>query len=139
MEKKCLDIQTVYPKSRIFISLLLHTKLPHLNRSVKEFNDMILEMVHKNKRLNIIDNFALLSDSNGCYDDNYCRFDKVTHQTYRADVGRKGLRIFSSSIKRCVSAKSGNQTRERFSATGGNYRAAAGRPRRSDGSSLPTS
>ena len=32
-----------------------------------------------------------------------------------------------------------NQTRERFSATGGNNRAAAGRPRRSDGGSLPTS
>ena len=80
LEKKCLDIQTVYPKSRIFISLLLPTKLPHLNRSVKEFNDMILEMVHKNKRLNIIDKFALLSDSNGCLDDNYGRFDKVTHQ-----------------------------------------------------------
>ena len=97
---------------------------------------MILEMVHKNKRLNIIDNFALLSDSNGCLD------DKVTHRPYRADVlhvGRKGLRIFSSSIKRYVSAKSGNQTRERFSATGGNYRAAAGTPRRSDGGSLPTS
>ena len=100
---------------------------------------MILEMVHKNKRLNIIDNFAILSDSNGCLDDNYGRFDKVTHQPYRADVlhvGRKRLHIFSYSIKRCVS---GNQTREWFSATGGSYRAAAGRPRRSDGGSLPTS
>ena len=65
---------------------------------------MILEIVHKDKRLNIIDNFALLSDSNGCLDDNYGRFDKETHQPYRADVlhvGIKGLRIFSSSIKRC--------------------------------------
>ena len=56
------------------------------DRSVKEFNDMILEMVHKNKRLNIIDNFAILSDSYGCLDVNYGRFDKVTHQPYRADV-----------------------------------------------------
>ena len=43
-------------------------------------------MVHKNKKLNIIDKLALLFDSYGCLDDNYSRFYKVTHQPYRADV-----------------------------------------------------
>ena len=43
-------------------------------------------------------------------------------------LGRHGLTIFSNTIKDCVCAKTGNQSKSRFSASRGNYSAAAARP-----------
>ena len=128
LERKCQAIHAVYPKTHIFVSLLLPTKVDYLNRRVREFNDLLLEMTYRsNNKVKIIDSYGLLTNSNGCLDEKFGRFLKETHEPNRSDVlhvGRKGLSILSTSIKKCVCAKNDNQSRTRFSASRGNYSAA---------------
>ena len=72
------------------------TKVDYLNRRVREFNGILLEMTYRsNKKVKIIDSYGLLTNSNGCLD------EKETHKPNRSDVlhvGRKGLIIRSTSI-----------------------------------------
>ena len=51
MEKKCKNILEVYPRSRIYLSLLLPTKLDTLNYRIKELNSMLIELSHCYRRV----------------------------------------------------------------------------------------
>ena len=55
LERKCKAVHAVYPKTHIFVSLLLPTKVDYLNRRVREFKDFLLEMTYRsNNKVKII-------------------------------------------------------------------------------------
>jgi len=133
LEQKCRRIKEAYPKTRLFISLLLPTKIPHLNLKVKEFNDLLLEMTYRNKSFKIIDSNSMFLDRYGCLDAELGRFNRGSGRPNSSDfihLGRKGLNVFSTHIKRCIFTKANNQSSERFRASGGAYNAAANRVQR---------
>ena len=88
---------------------------------------MLLKLTHHHKKLNIIDNFSLFTNHDGGLDEKLGRYDRGTSKPLRTDaihLGRKGLGILSASIKRSVMHKTGNQSKTRFSGSGGTYASA---------------
>ena len=106
LESKCKNILNVYPRSRIYLSLLLPTKLDSLNYRVKEFNNILLEIAHTYRNISIIDyNPSLYSDSGGLLKSELGRHDKVSGRPLDSDalhLGKKGIRLFAAGIKSSV-------------------------------------
>ena len=104
IERKCDEIFSVYPKCKIFLSLVLPTKLDLLNRRVREFNNMLLDLAHNYRRINIIETSSV-ADRYGILIDEFGRFDKWAGKCMDHDIlhlGIRGLRIFAKSVKDAV-------------------------------------
>ena len=120
---KCKDILNTHPKSKVFINLMLSTKSKYLNNRVDELNNLILDMAFGSKRLFIIDN-SLLADGNGLLSPENGRFDKVNKKHYTKHLlhlGRKGLKVFCTTIKKSIIRKGNNQNSSRLKGGRGNY------------------
>ena len=101
IERKCDEIFSVYPRCKIFLSLALPTKLDLLNRRVREFNNMLLDLAHNYRRINIIETSSV-ADRYGILIDEFGRFDKRAGKYmdhYILHLGISGLRIFATSVK----------------------------------------
>ena len=112
LESKCRDILEVYPRTKIYLSLLLPTKLPTLNYRVREFNGILHDISHSIKNVNVIDHpLAEFCDANGCLKGELGRYDREANGPLTRDtlhLGKKGLRLMAKTIKSNV-VKSRNQ------------------------------
>ena len=81
IEAKCNEIFFVYPKCKIFLSLALPTKSDLLNRRVREFNSMLLDLAHSYTRIYVIE-ISSVMDRYGILMDEYGRFDKRAGKVY---------------------------------------------------------
>jgi len=126
LESKCKNIADVYPRSKLFVSLLLPTRSEALNRHVRKFNNMILDLTYNFKNIFIIDHAIfgdLLCDEHGRWDtENDCANTRDT-----LHLGKKGIRLFASKIKSSIFERGRSQARSRFSGGGGRYDAAVDR------------
>ena len=128
LEKKCIEYMGAYPRAKIHLSMLLPTRMRHLNERVDGFNRAIMEMSYKHKNIRIIDNSVFgsyLSDAHG-------RWNIQDQRPLVSDclhLGRNGIRIFAMNIKAAVIGKGPSQSRARFNSSQGSYRAAFGRGR----------
>ena len=118
IERKCYEIFSVYPRCKIFLSLALPTKSDLLNRRVREFNNMLLDLAHNYRRINIIETSSV-ADRYGILIDEFGRFDKRPGKYMDNDIlhlGIRGLRIFATSVKDDVvnSRKRNNQGTKKF-------------------------
>ena len=133
LEWKCKNILDVYPRCRLFISLLLPTKLESLNHRVREFNNLLLDFSHSYKNINIIDHSKLLVDQNNCLDENMGRYSKADGGPLTTDtlhLGKKGIRVFAATLKSAVFDLNNRvklNYRSRFDTGQGRYRAAVER------------
>ena len=109
MESKCTNILEVYPRSRIYISLLLPTKLESLNYRVKELNSMLIELAHSYRNISIIDHsWSILCDRSGCLKSELGRHDKSSGLPLDSDslhLGKNGYRILAINIKEGIFGK----------------------------------
>ncbi len=109
VESSCKNIIDVYPKCKIYLSLLLPTKLESLNYRVREFNNILHDVAHSYKNVNVIDHpLAALCDSYGCLKDEFGRYDRVAQAPLTRDtlhLGKNGLRVFARTIKSRVIGK----------------------------------
>jgi hypothetical protein len=109
LNKKCEQILQVYPKSRIYISLLLPTKLESINYRAKELNNMFTEVAHSHRNVSIIDHpRSLLADRSGCLAPKMGRHDKGSGNPLSQDalhLGREGYKVFAKSIKEGIFGK----------------------------------
>ena len=125
-EKKCQDIMQAYPRAKIFVSLLLPTKVIYLNYQVQEFNNLLLGMIYKYKNISVIGQSIFgfkLQNEHGRYD----TAAKCYNDLDVLHLGKTGLRIFASNIKSNVFKRGRSQSRQRHDASGGEYRDAVGR------------
>ena len=117
LENKCKEITKMYPRCRIFLSLLLPTKLTSLNYHVREFNSILHDICHSMKNVNVIDHpLNDLCDSHGCLRGELGRYDRESNGPLTRDtlhLGKKGLRLLAKTIKSNVvksrAARSGQQ------------------------------
>ena len=114
LETKCKNIMEAYPNSKIHLSLALPTKLESLNFRVKELNCVLQDLAYSYKNVSVIQHpFAQLCNSNGSLRDDCGRFDKESGTPLARDalhLGKKGLRLFASSIKTSIVGKFKKQT-----------------------------
>ena len=132
LRKKCDDILSCYPNSKVHISLLFPTKSNYVNSRVNELNNLILDMTYNRKNMFILDN-SYLANERGLLPEKYGRFLNYGSPN-RNDIvhlGREGIRLFCKNIKKCVTYKSNGyaQSRDRFNSSRGNYGDAAARGR----------
>ena len=109
MENKCKNILEVYPRSKIYITLLLPTKLETLNYRVKELNSMLIELSHSYRGISVIDHsWSILCDRAGCLKSELGRHDKSTGLPLDSDslhLGKNGYRILAMNIKQGIFGK----------------------------------
>ena len=134
LQQKCLDILEVYPRSKIYISLLLPTKVRSLNKVISDINNRILDMTYKHRKISVLEH-STLADSNGSLIDDFGRFtDGRPNPQDVIHLGKAGIRILCSNIKKTIiKRKSGNIARPRFNVGSGSYRDALGRGTHHDG------
>ena len=86
--------------------MLLPTKLQTLNYRVREFNNILHDISHSLKNVNVIDHpLAELCNPQGCLRDELGRYDREANGPLTRDqlhLGKKGLRIFAKTIKTSV-------------------------------------
>ena len=109
LESTCRSIVSVYPKSKVYLSLLLPTKLESLNYHVREFNSILHDLSHSIKNVNVIDHpLEQLCNSHGCLKDEFGRYNQEAQGPLSRDtlhLGKKGLRVFARTIKSSVVGK----------------------------------
>ncbi len=106
LKRKCDSIQSNYPKSKLYVNLLLPTKSKLINSRVSEFNNLILDMTFSRQNVFVIDN-SMLAAEDGCLPQKYGRFigsdrpstNDVVH------LGRNGIRVFCMNLKRLFNAR----------------------------------
>ena len=126
LEQKCTDYMNVYLQSKLFISLLLPTKLNSLNHLVQEFNDLLLSFTCKYRNISIIDHSVFgnkLSDINGRYDTR----EGCANKHDFLHLGKSGLRLFAIDIKTAIFGKRSSNSRRRHNAGNGQFNAAVAR------------
>ncbi len=128
LKRKCDKIHSSYPKSRLYINLLLPTKSRLINNRVSEFNNLILDMSFSRPNMFVIDN-SLLASEDGCLLQKFGRYigNDRPNTNDIVHLGRNGIRIFCMNIKRSIMRGGRNQSVERFRGGGGKYRDAARR------------
>ena len=106
LDNKCKEILELYPRSRIYLSLLLPTKLESLNYRAKELNNMLIEISHSNRNVFIIEHLrSLLCNSSGFLKPGMGRFDKGKNVPLDSDslhLGIRGIRILAKTIKEAI-------------------------------------
>ena len=131
LEQKCLDIQKVYPRSKVYISLLLPTKINSLNRTVSEFNNYILDMTYSHRNLYVYEHSIFFNDS-GCLKDKFGRFkDGRPNPLDAIHLGSNGIRLFCYELKRMLIKQSGSYiSKSRFNGGNGKFNDVMKRDRR---------
>ena len=129
LESKIKNINNIYPRTKIFISLLLPSRSVPLNHRIRDFNSMILDMTCRFNTVSVVEHSifgSLLSNEHGrwmpCGD---AEGDYVPKLNDLLHLGKNGLRLFAMSIKNAVVRKQTPQSRERFDAGRGEFRSAA--------------
>ena len=125
-EKKCKNILEVYPRARLYVSLLLPTKITTLNYRVREFNNLLIDMAYWYKNIIVIDHPTFgntLSCNYGRYDtnENCPNFNDALH------LGKKGIRVFVKELKDCVMKRGYNRSHSKFNADRNNQHKNAAR------------
>ena len=109
LNTKCERILELYPRSRVYISLLLPTKLESINYRAKELNNMFVEIAHSHRNVSVIDHpRSVLCDRSGCLKPDMGRYDRESSSPLHQDVlhlGRVGYRVFAKSIKEGIFGK----------------------------------
>ena len=133
LEYKLRNICDTYPRARVYISLLLPTRLASLNYKVRDFNKLIMDMTCRLSRLNIIEHSCLgdvLSNEHGRWKPSgegpnvyVPRFEDCVH------LGKIGIRMLAKNIKQYVIGRSKSQSEARFSGGQGSYNSALVRGR----------
>ena len=107
--QKCREILNVYPQSKVYLSLLLPTKLESLNYIVRDFNSILVDISHSYSNVKIIDHpLSELCDERGCLKPDLGRYDRELGAPLTKDtlhLGKKGLRLFAKSIKTGILGK----------------------------------
>ena len=129
LDYKCKEILELYPRSRIYLSLLLPTKLESLNYRAKELNNMLIEISHSNRNVFIIEHpRSLLCNSSGFLKPGMGRFDKGKNVPLDSDslhLGIRGIRILAKTIKEAILPRNRGMHRYQVQGTPGT-RAAPG-------------
>ena len=112
----------MYPRSKVFISLLLPSRSRSLNHHIAEFNRGILDLTYRIGNVSVIDNSVfgeVLSEEHGRWDSRNHRpfFDDILH------LGKKGIRILAMNFKSAVLGKR-FQSQQRPSVSQGSHRTA---------------
>jgi len=130
LKRKCSDIQTVYPNSKLYVSLVLPTKSKFVNNRVNDLNNLILDMVFCHKNMFIIDS-SIFGGNEGCMPPKFGRFlsNGLPNSNDIVHLGKSGIRLFSANIKNYILKKRPVQSQARFRASAGNYLGAARRGR----------
>ena len=123
-DNKCKDIIELYPRSRIYLSLLLPTKLDSLNYRANELNNMLIKISHSNRNVFIIEHpRSLLCNSSGNLKPSMGRFDKVKNVLLDSDslhLGIRGIRILARTIKESILPRNRGRHRYHVQGTPGN-------------------
>ena len=106
LEGKCKSIHDIYPHTKIYLSPLLPTKSPALNKQIWEMNELIVSLSKKHHNLILMNN-SIFADSNGCLLTEYGRYSNPNDILH---LGRIGLRTFATSIKSYIVGKNPNIT-----------------------------
>ena len=141
-EDKILGYTTVYPKSKVFVSLLLPSRSSALNRRISEFNNLLLDMTCKLNRVSIIENTMfgdVLTNEHGRW--RSCGPESNDFEPNLNDLlhlGKHGIRLLAKNFKNVVVRKKKPQSRERFDGGRGGYARAVERGRGQNGGSQPS-
>ena len=112
IDEKCKEINRVYPRAKILLSLLLPTKSSSLNQSVKRFNKLLVDLAYSAKYINVVDNCPLFGS---VLDDKFGRWDSKNNSYLDTDsvhLGKLGLKLFAKNIKsHVVGAKPKSRSR----------------------------
>jgi hypothetical protein len=103
-EAKCNDIMYVYPKMKIYISLILPTKNQYLNKLANEFNVLLEKMASKYSSMSVIKHGCLV-DTFGYLDQSLGRFENRFPSTDIVHLGPEGYKRFVNNIKECIMFK----------------------------------
>ena len=115
LKSKINHITHLNKKARVFVSLLLPTKLENVNKKVKIFNKLIIDDLCKsfNNRVKAIDSYRKLCDSNGLLAKNLSREFTRDNQPDNLHLNDGGLKLLSVSIKNAlfINKRQGGGTR----------------------------
>ena len=103
LEVKCKNICEVYPRTKLFISMLLPTKSSSLNYRVNELNNLILDMSFKYKNILVIDN-ADFGGINGNLKGEFGRWDVKNNCPNSVDILHLGIGGICKFVKKIKSS-----------------------------------
>ena len=127
LESKCDDILNMYPRCKIYLSMLLPTKLNSLNYIIREYNNRLVDMAYSHRNIHLIDHPDFSGDE-GHLKDALGRFiDGKPNATDIVHLGMKGIRLFAVQIKECILKrpsfnKRNNNTSAAVSSPGNHHR-----------------
>ena len=125
LEVKCKEYLSVYPRSNIYVSLALPTKLKNLNFKVRDFNNFVMDMTYGVRNLFVLDQ-SMFGDH---LEERYGRFDSTTKKPLTSDyvhLGKLGIRLFANQIKQTILRRR-SDSQSRFKGGSGQYAAAVNR------------
>ena len=128
LEEKVKQICEMYPKAKVYISLLLPTRLTPLNYRVHDFNNLIMDMTCRMSRVCIFEHSLFgdrLTDDHGRWKmelESSSVYTLKTEDTFH--LGKSGIRIFAMNLKKTVLGKSRSESATRFNGGRGSYRRA---------------
>lgn len=135
LESKLRNICETYPKSKVFISLLLPTRLASLNYRVRDFNNLIMDMTCRLSRVCIIEHSLLgdvLSNEHGRWKPSEHGSNEFVPKLEDClHLGKLGIRLLAKNFKQAVVGKPRTQSEARFSGGRGGYGSALVRRRQS--------
>ena len=99
LQSKCASIHDIYPRCKIYISMLLPTKSNTLNYRIREFNNLLVDMVHSHRNVYLIEH-PDFSGEQGLLKDKCGRFrDGLPNPIDTLHLGKMGIRLFAKQIK----------------------------------------
>ena len=117
LDDKIKSILSVYPKMRIFLSLLLPTKDSNLNFKVNELNKCLKQLAANHSNVDIIEHYNLV-DQNGFLNPILGRFKKGLPNTNDLiHLGKNGIKCFVLNIKNKIMHKTSSKARTQPSFT----------------------
>ena len=112
LESKCVNIHSVYPKCKIYLSMLLPTKSSTLNYRVGDFNQLLIDMAHAHKNIFVIEHPGFIGEG-GLLDNEYGRFkDRLPNDIDILHLGKLGIRKFAKQIKETILKRNSNNIRK---------------------------
>ena len=112
LESKCANIHSVYPKCKIYLSMILPTKSSTLNYRVRDFNQSLVDMAHAHKNIFVIEHPGFIGEG-GLLKNEYGRFkDRLPNDIDVLHLGKMGIRKFAKQIKETILKRNFNNTRK---------------------------
>jgi hypothetical protein len=103
-ESKCKNIISIYPKMKVYISLIMPTKSQLLNILANEFNAHLIQMASKYSNISVIKHSSLV-DKYGFLDESLGRFEHRRPSNDIVHLGPEGYKKFVNNIKECIMSK----------------------------------